>query len=106
MHFAGVRPISNVVDVTNYVMLELGQPLHAYDLTRLALEANLPTVRVRKAQAGETLRTLDGVERTLEDVRGGKLVDGFGALGAADVGGDHGALHRLGRPAFVPQQQR
>lgn len=61
----GQRSINNVVDVTNYVMHELGQPLHAYDLTRLALEANLPTVRVRKAQAGETLRTLDGVDRNL-----------------------------------------
>jgi phenylalanyl-tRNA synthetase beta chain len=61
----GQRAINNVVDVTNYVMHELGQPLHAFDLTRLALEANLPTVRVRRAQPGETLRTLDGVDRKL-----------------------------------------
>jgi phenylalanyl-tRNA synthetase beta chain len=58
---AGVRPISNIVDVTNYVLLELGQPMHAFDLTRLGGGQ----IRVRTAQAGETLRTLDGQMRTL-----------------------------------------
>ena len=57
---AGVRSISNVVDVTNYVMLALGSPLHAYDLDRL--HGGLVARRARK---GEKLRTLDGVERTL-----------------------------------------
>ena len=59
---AGVRPISNIVDVTNYVMLEMGQPMHAFDLDRL----DGGRLVIRRAAAGETLRTLDGVERTLD----------------------------------------
>jgi phenylalanyl-tRNA synthetase beta chain len=61
LYFAGVRPISNVVDVTNYVMLEVGQPLHAFDRQRLASE----TIVVRRAREGERLLTLDGEERRL-----------------------------------------
>ncbi|MCE9616309.1 MAG: phenylalanine--tRNA ligase subunit beta [Lentisphaerae bacterium] len=57
----GVRPISNIVDVTNYVMLECGQPLHAFDHTRLADQS----VVVRCASAGESMHTLDGIERRL-----------------------------------------
>jgi len=59
---AGVRSISAVVDVTNYVMLEMGQPTHAFDLAKLGGRA----LRIRRARAGETLRTLDGVDRALE----------------------------------------
>lgn len=58
---AGMRPVNNVVDATNYVMLELGQPTHAYDLDRLGGHGLL----VRRARPGETLVTLDGVTRTL-----------------------------------------
>jgi phenylalanyl-tRNA synthetase beta chain len=59
---AGMRPISNVVDVTNYVMLALGNPLHAFDLAKL----HGGRIIVRRAAAGESIRTLDGVERKLE----------------------------------------
>jgi phenylalanyl-tRNA synthetase beta chain len=59
---AGMRPISNVVDVTNYVMLALGNPLHAFDFQKLGGGR----IVVRRARKGERLRTLDGVERKLE----------------------------------------
>ena len=58
---AGMRPISNVVDASNYVMLELGQPTHPYDLDRLGGRG----LRVRRAKPGEALTTLDGTERRL-----------------------------------------
>ena len=68
---AGMRPINAIVDASNYVMLELGQPTHPYDLDRLGGSG----IRVRLARPGETLRTLDGIERVL-----GRAKDALGAL--------------------------
>jgi phenylalanyl-tRNA synthetase beta chain len=61
LHAAGIRPINNIVDITNYVLMELGQPMHAFDLTKLAGQE----IRIRRARAGEKVRTLDGVDRVL-----------------------------------------
>ena len=73
LELAGMRPISAVVDASNYVMLEFGQPTHAYDLHKLQSGG----IRVRMARPGERLRTLDDVERTLgqERLADGDIID-------------------------------
>ncbi len=62
----GARPVNNVVDITNYVMFEMGQPLHAFDLATLRGDDGKAQIIVRRATDGELLRTLDGVERHLD----------------------------------------
>jgi len=88
----GVRPINNVVDITNYVMLELGQPLHAFDYDLLhgrggdRPPAEPPLIRVRRARSGERMATLDGQERDLDpDVL--LITDGAGPVAIAGVMG-------------------
>ena len=81
LKLSGMRSISLIVDITNYVMLELGQPLHAYDADKLQ-----GGITVRRAQAGETIKTLDGQVRKLhaEDL---VIADDAGAIGIAGVMG-------------------
>ncbi len=69
LKMAGMRPINNIVDATNYVMLETGEPLHAFDYDVLVKRAGgkPPTIITRTAHKGEKLTTLDGVERTLDE---------------------------------------
>ncbi|MDO9556591.1 MAG: phenylalanine--tRNA ligase subunit beta [Coriobacteriia bacterium] len=62
---AGARPINNVVDVTNYILYELGQPLHAFDLATVGMAEGKSAIIVRTAREGERLTTLDGQERVL-----------------------------------------
>jgi len=95
---AGMRPINNIVDITNYVMLELGQPLHAFDYDLLLERAkrtghDIPTIIVRRAREGERMRTLDGVERELTpDML--MICDTLGAIAVAGVmGGEETEIH-------------
>jgi phenylalanyl-tRNA synthetase beta chain len=92
---AGMRPINMIVDVTNYVMLEFGQPIHAYDVRNLSGN----TIKVRRAKAGEKLTTLDGNERKLSEndiliTDSEKAVGLAGVMGGAntEVAGDTTAI--------------
>jgi phenylalanyl-tRNA synthetase beta chain len=88
LKLAGVRPINALVDATNYVMLEIGEPLHAFDYDVLVKRAGgkTPTIITRPAKPGETLTTLDGVERKLDDFTI-LVTDSAGALSLAGVMG-------------------
>lgn len=86
LEYCGIRSVNNVVDVTNFVLLEQGQPLHAFDYDKL----DQGQISVRKAGDGETLKTLDGVERKLlgEDLlicNGDRPVALAGVMGGADT---------------------
>jgi len=95
---AGMRPISNVVDISNYVMLEWGQPLHAFDYDLLVERAekagsSKPTIIVRHARSGEKMTTLDGVERELDDSML-LITDALGPIALAGVmGGAETEVH-------------
>ena len=91
----GMRPINNVVDVSNYVMLELGQPSHTYDLAALTEGGGAgPALRVRRAVEGETVETLDGAVRTLSASDGVIADGGDAAIGIAGIMG--GASTEIG----------
>lgn len=81
LRLAGIRSVSLLVDITNYVMLELGQPIHGYDIDKLSGD-----IVVRRATAGETLTTLDDQQRTL-DAEDLLITDDSGAIGLAGVMG-------------------
>ena len=86
---AGMRPLNVIVDITNYVMLELGQPLHAFDYHTLQgrrPDADRPAIIVRRARQGERIATLDGVYRTLDEEML-LITDGGGPVAIAGVMG-------------------
>ena len=123
----GVRSINNIVDITNYVLLETGHPIHAYDLARLAQTE----LRARRAAPGEPVRTLDGVTRTASAdmlvIADAARTQGFGGImGGADsevsrrhddhrrreralharAGAAHGAPARAGDRSVTPLRAR
>jgi phenylalanyl-tRNA synthetase beta chain len=93
LRLAGQRPISNLVDVSNYVMFDLGQPIHTFDYDKLLKRAvahgdDRPTIIVRRAKAGERMTTLDGNDRELNS-ENLMICDALGPIG---VGGIMGGL--------------
>ena len=99
LKLAGMRPINNMVDITNYVMLEVGEPLHAFDYDVLLKRSGgkAPTIITRTAQPGERLKTLDDVDRPLDDFTV-LVCDTAGALSIAGVmGGAESEIHPASR---------
>ncbi|HEY4721818.1 MAG TPA: phenylalanine--tRNA ligase subunit beta, partial [Anaerolineae bacterium] len=91
LRLAGQRPISNIVDVSNYVMFDVGQPIHTFDYDKLMKRAvghrdDRPTIVVRRAKAGEHMQTLDGVDRELNSDNL-MIADTVGPIGVAGVMG-------------------
>ena len=86
----GIRPINNLVDITNYVMEEFGQPMHAYDLDTIADHK----IVVRRAEDGENFVTLDGQERELDS---GMLMicDGEKPVGLAGIMGGENSMYMM-----------
>lgn len=95
LNLAGMRPINSIVDATNYVMLETGEPLHAFDYDILVERAggSAPKIITRTAEKGEKLTTLDGIERQL-DSEMELVTDAAGPLSIAGVmGGEESEVH-------------
>ncbi len=91
LRMAGQRPISNLVDVSNYVMFDLGQPIHTYDYDKLLKRAHAhgddrPTIIVRRAKAGERMTTLDSADREL-NTENLMICDTLGPIGVGGIMG-------------------
>ncbi|HJO90426.1 MAG TPA: phenylalanine--tRNA ligase subunit beta, partial [Anaerolineales bacterium] len=88
LRMSGMRPINNVVDITNYVMLEMGQPLHAfdYDVLRARSKTKAPVITTRLPNSGEKIMTLDGIHRTLDNFTI-LVADNAGALSIGGIMG-------------------
>jgi phenylalanyl-tRNA synthetase beta chain len=103
LRLAGMRPINNIVDATNYAMLEVGEPLHAFDYDILVERANgkSPTIITRTAESGERLTTLDGIEHKLDDFTV-LVCDTAGPLSIAGVmGGAESEVHGESRNVLL-----
>ena len=98
---SGTRSINNVVDITNYVLLEWGQPLHAFDRDRLSQGGTDTTVSVRFAKPGETLKTLDGQNRTLKDQTLAITANDVPVALAGVMGGEESEVHAKTTNVFL-----